>query len=101
MMSREVLDIMRVADVVSKCLTKMASEGKIEAAAVNVKNLSWVVDMHARESWLLTIDNVESSTVTQLVPGLIHELELIGLGWDDWDIYTEFPDENGTCIPTT
>ena len=99
MMNKDVPDIIRVADVVKKTLHKMASEGKIEEAAVEVKNLAWVVDMLGRESWLLTLTNVERSTVQQLVPNLVHELELIGLGWDDWDVYTEFPDEDGTSVP--
>ena len=99
-MSKEIPDIIRVADVVRRVLTKMATEGKIEAAAVSVKNLCWIVDMQGRESWLLTLENVDPSTVKKLTLGVIFELELIGLGWDDWDIYTEFPDENGTCVPT-
>jgi hypothetical protein len=49
----------------------------------------------------LTLDKVERSTVEKLVPDLIHELELVGLGWDDWDVYTEFPDEDGTCVSAT
>tara|TARA_R110000772_G_scaffold267971_3_gene393577 strand:+ start:16537 stop:16839 length:303 start_codon:yes stop_codon:yes gene_type:complete len=98
-MNKDVPDIVQVSHVVRKALHKMASEGKIEAAAVEVKNLAWVVDMQGRESWLLTLENVEPSTVTKLVPGLIHELEMVGLGWDDWDVYTEFPDEDGTRIP--
>jgi hypothetical protein len=100
-MSKEVTDILQVADVVRRVLTKMASEGKIEAAAVQVKNLSWVVDMQGRESWTLTLGNVEPSTVQKLTLGVIFELELVGLGWDDWDIYTEFPDEDGACVPIT
>ncbi len=99
-MSKEIPDIIRMAEVVRHVLTKMASEGKIEAAAVNVKNLSWVVDMLGYESWTLTLENVEPSTVNKLTLGVIFELELIGIGWDDWDIYTEYPDEDGTCVPT-
>jgi hypothetical protein len=99
-MSKEIPDIIRVAEVVRQVLHKMAAEGKIEAAAVNVKNLSWVVDMLGHESWGLTLENVEPSTVKKLTLGVIFELELIGLGWDDWDIYTEYPDEDGTCVPT-
>ncbi len=99
-MSKEIPDIIRMADVVRRVLTKMASEGKIEAAAVEVKNLSWVVDMLGHESWTLTLENVEPSTVDKLTLGVIFELELLGIGWDDWDIYTEYPDEDGTCVPT-
>ena len=98
-MSKEIPDIIRVADVVRRVLNKMASEGKIEAAAVTVKNLCWIVDIHGRESWLLTLENVEPSTVEKLTFGVIFELELIGLGWDDWEIYTEYPDEDPACVP--
>jgi len=94
-MNRDLQEIVKIAAIVGTLLNKMASEGKIEAAAVTVKNLAWVNDMHARESWLLTLANVEPSTVQKLVDGIVFELELMELGWDEWDIYTEFPDENG------
>ena len=100
MMSKTMQDIMRVADVVRQCLNKMASEGKIEAAAVEVKNLAWMTDMLGAESWCLSLANVEKSTAEVLTRGLVYELELIGLGWDDWDFYTEYPDEDGACVPT-
>jgi len=100
-MSKNMQDIMRVADVVRQVLTKMASEGKIEAAAVEVKNLAWMTDMLGHESWNLSLSNVEKSTVEALTRGLVYELELIGLGWDDWDFYTEYPDEDVACVPTT
>ena len=100
-MSKAIQDIMRVADVVRQVLYKMASEGKIEAAAVEVKNLAWVTDMLGHESWCLSLSNVEKSTVEVLTKGLIYELELIGLGFDDWDFYTEYPDEDVACVPTT
>ena len=99
-MSKNMQDIMRVADVVRPCLTKMATEGKIEAAAVEVKNLGWLTDMQGKESWCQSLANVEKSTVEVLTRGLVYELELIGMGWDDWDFYTEYPDEDGAGVPT-
>jgi len=108
-MNKELQDIRQVADTVGRMLHKMASEDKIEAAAVQVKNLAWVKDMHGREAWLLTLGDVEPSTVEKLVQGIVFELECVGLGWDEWDIYTEFPnDANGEsqqeqvgCTPNT
>lgn len=99
-MSKNMQDIMRVADVVRQVLSKMAGEGKIEAAAVEVKNLAWMTDMQGKESWCLSLANVEKSTAEALTRGLVYEFELIGLGWDDWDFYTEYPDEDGACVPT-
>jgi hypothetical protein len=101
MTNRDVADVVRVADVVTRVLTKMASEGRIEAAAVTVENLVWVVDMKGRETWVLSLGNVERSLETKLLEGVMHELELVGLGWDDWDFATEYSDEDGTGIPTT
>ena len=98
-MSKNIQDIMRVADVVRQVLSKMAGDGKIEAAAVEVKNLAWMTDMLGGESWCLSLSNVEKSTVEVLTRGLVYELELIGLGWDNWDFYTEYPDEDGACVP--
>jgi hypothetical protein len=99
--STRITDVCRVGDVVKRVLTKMASEGKIEAAAVEVRNLCWIVDMKGRETWGLTLGNVERRLETQLLEGLMHELEMIGLGWDDWDFATEYSDEDGTSFPTT
>lgn len=95
-MSKTVPDIIHAADQVSQMLKKMAYEGNIEAAAVTVKNLAWIVDMQGQEGWALSLENVDESTVATLTRDVIFNLELIGLGWDDWDIYTEFPDEDGS-----
>ncbi len=100
-MSKNIEDIVRVADVVQQVLHKMAFDGKIEAAAVEVKNLAWIVDMHSAEGWCLSLANVDKSTVEALTKNLIFELELIGLGWDDWDVYTEYPDEDSTSVAAT
>ena len=97
-MAKDVPEIVRVAHLVGQVLHKMAAGGVIEAAAVYVKNLAWVVDMQGREAWYLTLCCVEPTTEEKLIRALMHEMELIGLGWDDWDVYTESEDEsNESC----
>ena len=86
-------DIMQTRDFVQATLQKMATEGLVEAAAVEVKNLGWLIDVTTREAWLLTLKNVHPGTEQKLVDTLLHELELAGLGWEEWDIYTEYPDD--------
>jgi hypothetical protein len=98
-MSKNLTDIVQAAGVVKRILHKMAGDGKIEAAAVEVENLAWSLDMKGAEGWYLSLRNVEPKTEEKLVTGLIGELEKVGLGWDDWDVYTEHSHEDGTSIP--